>query len=254
MKFLFYLIGMGFELPNLHSHNSCETPHIFACSPRSRNGVICGRAIRQGHPMVTKLVLIAAGIVLGSSLATPLLSGLQVSATAFAQAAGMAGIANTESVSVRATVKAVDLPMRSVTLEEAGGKTVVLKVGDEVRNLAQVRPGDTVVAHYYTSSAYVLAPQGTKLPNDSLTTAGARAAPGEKPGAAAGSKMVVSGLVVGVDPKLHTVSLVDPSGGRIRSVNVVTPAGQKSMKLIKIGDTITAVITEAVLIAVEPAA
>jgi Cu/Ag efflux protein CusF len=204
--------------------------------------------------MATKLVIIAACVVVGSSLATSPLSGLQVSSSAFAQASGMAGIATTESVSVRATVKAVDLPTRTVTLEEPGGKTVVLKVGDAVRNLPQVRPGDTIVAHYYASSAYVLAPPGTKLPDDSLTAAGARAAHGEKPGAAVGSKMVVTGLVVGVDPKLHTVSLVDPSGGKIRSVNVVTPAGQKSMKLIKIGDTITAVITEAVLIAVEPAA
>ncbi|MGD0109485.1 MAG: hypothetical protein ABSC06_36465 [Rhodopila sp.] len=94
----------------------------------------------------------------------------------------------------------VDLRTRAVTLEAPGGNTMVLKVGDQVQNLAQVRPGDTVIAHYFTSSAYVLAPSGTKLPNESLTVAGARAAPGEKPGGATGSKMVVSGLVVGVDP------------------------------------------------------
>ena len=106
---------------------------------------------------------------------------------AVAQAADMAGIAHTESVSARATVKTVDLSTRTVTLETSGGDTMVLRVGEQVRNLPQVRPGDTVVAHYYTSSAYVLAPSGTKLPDNSLTVAGARAAPGEKPGAAAGS-------------------------------------------------------------------
>ena len=165
----------------------------------------------------------------------------------------MAGIAHTESVSARAIVKTVDLATRTVTLETSGGDTMVLKVGEQVRNLPQVRPGDTVVAHYYTSSAYVLAPSGTKLPDNSLTVAGARAAPGEKPGAAVGSKMVVTGMVVGVDPTLHTVSLVDPTGGQVRSVNVVTPEGQQSMKFIKIGDTITAIITEAVLVGVEQA-
>ena len=45
--------------------------------------------------------------------------------------------------------------------------------------------------------------------------------------------MVVTGLVVGVDPTAHTVSLVDPSGGAIRTINVVTPEGQQSMKLHK---------------------
>jgi hypothetical protein len=64
---------------------------------------------------------------------------------------------------------------------------------------------------------------------------------------------VVTGLVVGIDPTAHTVSLVDPSGGGIRTIDVVTPEGQQGMKLIKIGDTITTIITEAVLVGVEPA-
>jgi hypothetical protein len=98
----------------------------------------------------------------------------------------------------------------------------------------------------------VLAPPGTKLPDDSLTIAGARAASGDKPGAAAESKMVVSGLVVGIDPTLHTLSLVDPTGGRVRSINVMIPEGQQRMKLVKIGGTITAIIAEAVLIGIEP--
>jgi hypothetical protein len=177
-----------------------------------------------------------------------------ISFRAFAQASDMAGIARSESVSVRAVVKAVNLQTRTVTLETPGGAVMALKVGDQVQNLPQVRPGDKIIAHYFSSTAYVLAPSGTKLPDDSLTVAGARAAPGEKPAGALGSKMVVSGLVVGVDPAAHTVSLVDPSGGQIRAVNVVTPEGQQNMKLIKIGDTITAVITEAVLVGVEPAA
>jgi Cu/Ag efflux protein CusF len=203
--------------------------------------------------MIARSRWIAGAGALGVFVAFPTALQPLFSSSAFAQAADMAGIAHTESVSARATVKTVDLSTRTVTLETSGGNTIVLKVGEQVRNLPQVRPGDTVVAHYYTSSAYVLAPSGTKLPDDSLTVAGARAAPGEKPGAAAGTKMVVSGMVVGVDPTLHTVSLVDPAGGQIRSVNVVTPEGQQSMKFIKIGDTITAIITEAVLVGVEQA-
>jgi hypothetical protein len=177
-----------------------------------------------------------------------------VSSSAFAQASDMAGIARSESVSTRAVVKAIDLQTRTVTLEGSGGNTITLKVGDQVQNLPQVRPGDSVIAHYYASAAYVLAPPGTKLPDDSVAVAGARAPAGEKPAGALGSRIVVTGLVVSVDPTLHTISLVDPSGGAIRSVNVVTPEGQQNMKFIKIGDTITAIITEAVLVGVEPAA
>ncbi len=204
--------------------------------------------------MISRSWFIAGGLAVGLLTAPNQLPRIHWSSAAFAQAADMAGIARTESVSARATVKAVDLRTRSVTLQGAGGDLIVLTAGEQVKNLAQVRPGDTVIVHYYTSSAYVVAPPGTKLPEDSLTVDAARAAPGEKPGGAVGTKMVVSGLVVAVDPAQHTVSLVDPVGGRVRSINVVTPEGQQSMKLIKVGDTITAIITDAVLIAVEPAA
>jgi hypothetical protein len=204
--------------------------------------------------MISRLGLIAGGLTVGLLVAPNQIPHLNLSSVAFAQAGDMAGIAHTESVSARATVKAIDLRTRSVTLEEADGNQIVLTAGEEVKNLAQVRTGDTVTVHYYTSSAYVLAPPGTKLPDNSLTIGAARAAPGAKPGGAAGTKMVISGLVVSVDTTLHTVSLVDPLGGRVRSINVVTPEGQQSMKLIKVGDTITAIITNAVLIAVEPAA
>jgi Cu/Ag efflux protein CusF len=204
--------------------------------------------------MIKKPRWMASKAALGVLVASSGLLYPRLVTVAFAQASDMAGIAHTDSVSARAVVKTIDLKTRVVTLETSDGRTLTLTIGDEVRNLPQVRPGDTVVAHYYTSTAYVLAPSGTKLPDNSLTIAGARAAPGEKPGGALGSKKVITGLVVGVDPTLHTVSLVDPSGGPIRSVNVVTPQGQQNMNLIKIGDTITAIITEAVLVSVEPGA
>ncbi len=124
---------------------------------------------------------IAAAGALGLFVACPGFLHLGLSSAAFGQASDMGGIAHSETVSARAVVKTVDLETRTVTLEAPDGKTIVLKVGDEVRNLPQVKPGDTVVAHYYTSTAYVLAPPGTKLPDNSLTVAGARAAPGEKP-------------------------------------------------------------------------
>jgi hypothetical protein len=156
-------------------------------------------------------------------------------------------------VSARATVKAIDLATRTVTLEGAGGNTTTLKVGQEVQNLPQVKVGDVVIAHYFTSTAYVLCPPGAKLPDDALTVAGARAAPGDLPAGVVGTKLVVTGLVVGIDPSQHTVSLVDPAGGAIRTINVVTPEGQQNLHLVKVGDTITAIITEAVLVGVEPA-
>jgi hypothetical protein len=188
-------------------------------------------------------VLLVAGAMLHPSLSTQ----------AWGQAASMGGVGESDTISLRATVKAVNQKARTVTLVGPQGNTLTLKVGDEVHNLAQVKPGNKVVARYRASVAYVLAPPGTKLPDDSMTLAGARATPGQMPGGAVGTKVVVTARVVGVDPVAHTLQLINPSGGLIRTVDVVTPEGQQSMKMIKVGDTITAVITEAVAIAVEPA-
>nr|WP_294505427.1 hypothetical protein [uncultured Rhodopila sp.] len=202
-------------------------------------------AIRSSH--------VAAAAALGVFIAAPGMVHPRLATPAYAQAADMVGIGQSESVTARATVKSIDQQTRIVTLQGADGNTVSLKVGPEVQNLPQVKPGDTVIAHYFTSTAYVLSPAGAKLPDDSLTAGAARAEPGEKPAGAAASKLVVTGLVVAVDPAHHTVSLVDPAGGAIRTIDVVTQAGQQNLKLVKVGDTITAIITEAVLVGVEPA-
>ena len=170
-----------------------------------------------------------------------------------AQASGMAGVGETDTVTIRATVKAVDLKSRTVTLVGPQGETKTLKVGDQVQNLAQVKPGDTVVARYYKFVAYVLSPPGTKVPEDVLAAAAARAAPGQMPAGGVATKLTVTGLVVGVNQAAHTLSLVDPVGGEVRTIAVKDPQNQQMMSSIKVGDTITAYITEGVVAAVEPA-
>jgi hypothetical protein len=176
-----------------------------------------------------------------------------LSTTVFAQASGMAGISATETQTLTAKVTAIDQTTRMVTLVGPQGQARTLKIGDEVRNLPQVRVGDTVNVLYRASITYVLAPPGTKLPGDSVTVATARAAPGQMPAAAMGTRIVTTATVVGVDLAAHSLRLVDPAGGLVRSVDVVSPAGQQSMKMIKVGDTITGVASEAIAVAVEPA-
>ena len=199
--------------------------------------------LRAASGLATALLLLAAGPLLCAALPTQ----------ALAQAAGMAGIGGSETVSARATVKSVDLNSRTVTLVGPQGNTLTLKVSDEVANFPTVKPGATVNVRYYASTAYVLSPPGAKLPDDSLTAAGVRAAPGQTPAGAVSARLVVTGLVVGVDPAAHKIDLVNPSGGAVHSIAVVTPEGQQNLKLVKVGDTITAVISEALAIALDPA-
>jgi hypothetical protein len=176
-----------------------------------------------------------------------------LSVPANAQATGMAGIGASDSVVLRGKVTAIDQGTRMVTLVGPKGGSVTVKVGDEVRNLPQVKVGDTVNLVCHASVTYVLSPRGAKTPDNSTTAVGARAAAGQMPAGALDAKVVVTSTVVGVDLTGHKLQLIDPSGGMVRTVDVVTPEGQHSMKMVKVGDSITGVATVIVAGVVEPA-
>lgn len=171
---------------------------------------------------------------------------------AWAQASGMFGTEQSDTVTMQATVKSVDLKNHTVVLEGADGVTKTLKVGPEVKNLPQVKAGDTVVIGYHESVAYVVAPAGSKSPEDLLAVATARATPGELPGGGVASKLVVTGLVVGVNPVTHSLSVVDPDGGQIHTFVVKNPDDLSMLSKIKVGDKITAIISDAIVALVTP--
>lgn len=128
-----------------------------------------------------------------------------------------------------------------------------MKVGSGVRNFSQVQPGDNLVVRYSEAAVYVIAPPGTKIPEDRLAAAVARAEPGEKPGGGVAERVVITGLVTAVDPAANTISLVDPTGGMVKTLTVKNPEYQKMLPSVSVGDTITAVVSEAIVAAVTPA-
>jgi hypothetical protein len=198
-----------------------------------------------------------AGWCIGVAAALPIIAApvllTQLAAPAYAQANGESDLDQSDTITMRATVKSVDLKARTVTLVGPEGGTTTLKVGEGVQNLQHVKPGDVVVAEYTQSVAYMIAPPGTKVPEDALAVAAVRAAPGEKPAGGIASKIVVTGLVVGINMGAHTISLVNPKGGEVHTIAVKDPDNQQMLSSIKVGDTITAVISEAVAVVVEPA-
>ena len=75
------------------------------------------------------------------------------------------------------------------------------------------------------------------------------AKPGERPAAAAGREVTAIAKVTGVDKNAKTITLKGPRG------NVVTLDVQNPdhFKVVKVGDEVEVVYTEAVAISVEPA-
>jgi hypothetical protein len=181
------------------------------------------------------------------------LSSIVVSALpALAQAQGpVAGYGQAGSVTIQATVKSIDPATRHVILIGPEGNAFTVKVSRLARNLGQVRPGDQVRATYYRSTMYVLSSANTPLPPDSDAVAAARAPAGQLPAGAVANRIVVTGLVVGIDLADHSLQLIDPRGGEVHTVMVTDPQRQQQLNQVKVGDKITAYITEALLISVD---
>ncbi|WP_448204931.1 hypothetical protein [Azospirillum sp. sgz302134] len=164
------------------------------------------------------------------------------------------GLTNTipenAAVTIHAKIKSIDPVKRQVTLVGRSGTPVTLTAGPNVR-LEMLKVGDTVDAQYYRSVAFVLSQPGTTVPEDEIRQAIAR--PVEAPGGVGMQVTRVSGLVVGIDLEAHSVDLVNPQGGEVVTVNVTDPARQAKLPLLKVGDTITAVISEALAVSIQPA-
>lgn len=177
-------------------------------------------------------------------------ASLMLAATAFAQpgtgkmieAGGAA-----EVVTVTATVQAVDQAKRIVTLKGPEGNVFDLKVGDEVRNLPQVKAGDIVVAKYFEAVAIEVKKGGLGIRSAESQTAVSRARAGERPAGAVATTTTIVANVLKVDNGKQIVTVEGPNG---KSVNVkVKDAGV--LQQIKAGEQVEMTITEAVAIAVE---
>ena len=163
----------------------------------------------------------------------------------------LAGLGSLKHVTVTATVKSVDPATRHIVLTNAAGQDVTIKAPEEMRNFGQLQVGHRVTATYTIETEFALSP-GDKLPPNTQTVIEARAAKGELPAAALANHIVVTGAIVGIDRTNHTVRVVSPHGGEVHTIDVRDAAGRAALGKLKVGDYVTAYITERMLISARP--
>ena len=157
------------------------------------------------------------------------------------------GAMASELIILTATVEAIDLETRMVTLKGPEGNTVTLKVDEQARNLAQVKVGDQVQAEYYESVAlYAQKPDGS-LPAAAEMAAMERAPEGEKPGMAAVKSKILTATIESIDLEKRTVALKGPEGN---TLNLKLDDRTEKMENLKIGDQVVARFTRAIAISV----
>jgi len=157
-------------------------------------------------------------------------------------------VAVAETVSITATVEAIDKAKRLITLKGPEGNSVVVQAGSEVRNFDQIKVGDKVIAQYIEALTLTLKPGGGAIREKIEREDAVAAKPGEKPGAAVGRQVTVIADVIAVDAKKQSIRVKGPQ--RTVDLKVRDP---NQFKLIKVGDQIEATFTEALAIAVGPA-
>jgi hypothetical protein len=150
---------------------------------------------------------------------------------------------------VAAVVEAINVQNRIVTLRSlTHDSTVVMEVGDEVRNLAQVKVGDRVVVEFLEALAVDLKKGGGLEPTGAMAMGEARAKPGEKPAGAMGEAIEVVATILAIDPDEPSVILKGPKGN---IVEVLVRDPQK-LESVDVGDQVVITYTRAVAIAIKP--
>jgi hypothetical protein len=158
--------------------------------------------------------------------------------------ASVVGVAN-----VTATVEAIDQAKREVTLKGPKGQSVTLVAGPEVRNFDKVKVGDKVVARYVEALTLTLKKGDKQAPARMESADAARSPTGQPPGAAVAQQVEVTADVVAVNAKKRMVTLKGPN--HEAELHVQDP---EQFKLIKVGDQIEAIYTEALALDLEPTA
>jgi translation elongation factor P/translation initiation factor 5A len=154
------------------------------------------------------------------------------------------------TVAASVTVTKVDVPQRHLTIRNDAGEEYTIDVDPEVKNLAKIKPGDTIVVTYHQSVAASMAKADD--PTVAANKVQAQTAkPGEQPGASASTSTSVPVTIVSVDTQQNIVKFTDTEG-ITRMTDVVSPEGKAFAKKLKPGDKVMLTYNESVAISVKP--
>ena len=156
-----------------------------------------------------------------------------------------------DSGQIRATVQTVDRTTRQVLLRTEDDRLLTVTAGPEVRNFAQIEPGDEVVAAFAESiTARMAAPDEVAVTRTGV--AGERAPVGARPGAAAGVSIQSIVEWVSYDPRSAIATFTGPTG-IIHSV--VVPEDMRAFAAARrAGDRVAVDYTTAVAVGIEEVA
>lgn len=148
-----------------------------------------------------------------------------------------------------ATVVSVDQATRQVVLKGANGSTMDVAAGPEVRNLPQLKAGDTVRMDFFQATTVSMADPADTGEVQKTAIAG-RAADGDKPGGMAASNTSLVVTVVNYDRNSGVATFRAPSG--LTRQAVVPPELRSFAERRGPGSRVLVSLTEAVAVTITP--
>ena len=174
--------------------------------------------------------------------------------SALAQGQPIVGIQTVTTYFSDGRISAVDPNARTVTVAFPNGATRTHNVSPAVANFSAARIGDTVSVGFEDKLTFVLSGPRTRTPRERDMSVAAAAAAGQRVTGVGASQSIANWWVVGVDPNAGTLTLVDPDSGPVRTFKVETQAGREQLPRVKVGDSLTAINSQVLVISIAPKA
>jgi hypothetical protein len=152
-----------------------------------------------------------------------------------------------ESVTMTATIEAIDQSSRTLTVKNDKGIYETIQAPPEVKRFSELKVGDKINARYYTNVVVRL-----KRPDEpavDVGSGGVNRGEGKNPGGTIAAQRTMTVTVTAMDPKTSSLTVEGPNGYKYsRKVS-----DKKAFSALKVGDRLDMTWTEALLISVAPA-
>ena len=150
-----------------------------------------------------------------------------------------------DTMTVSATVEAIEQSTRVVTLKKDDGTYEVLTVPDSVKRFDSLKVGDKVKTRYYENIVLRLKEPGEK-DVDSATGAVTPSA-GTKPAGTVASQRTITATITAIDPKTPAITFKGPNDWTYTS----RVQDKKALAKVKVGDKVDITWTAAAVVAFE---